>query len=269
MHHKSKFKFWIWKAKICTGNPHTQTSSSLTLTTPWSTNWVIQTVNHRAQGIRTRSEWKVKEKCHIRQGTVESIKCKYEINENKVKNNPKNLHSSVSLICFLKGLKFQCYIKGGWRVVWIGFWSYAPPHTSNSFASRELFQARERHIHLTSRNCNVRLLMLRLLSRPMLSVGSLTLIRWYPARVTIGSCLRPSPRWLVECRALCTWPLQWASAHWMKLRFHVGYISPLFHLKPVLGCGLWSCANFFIRIKRFLHKTSLSEFCTFTAFKPQ
>lgn len=48
---------------------------------------------------------------------------------------------------------------------------------------------------------------------PILSVHSLTRIRWCPARTTIGSCLRPSPRWLVEWLALRMWPLRWASAH--------------------------------------------------------
>lgn len=49
--------------------------------------------------------------------------------------------------------------KCGWRVVWIGFWSCAPPHTSHSFASRERFQASERHIRCMTPNCATQLLL--------------------------------------------------------------------------------------------------------------
>lgn len=44
--------------------------------------------------------------------------------------------------------------------------------------------------------------------------------RWCPARTTIGSSLRPSPRWLVEWQALGTWPLQWASSHGLARAAH-------------------------------------------------
>lgn len=54
----------------------------------------------------------------------------------------------------------------GRRVVWIGFWSCAPPHTSHSYASRKRFQARERHIHwMALTNSTMQLLMWQLLSQ--------------------------------------------------------------------------------------------------------
>lgn len=52
--------------------------------------------------------------------------------------------------------------KSGGRVVWIGFWSCAPPHPSHSFASRERFQVSESHIHLWRIIYASKLLLLRL-----------------------------------------------------------------------------------------------------------
>lgn len=69
--------------------------------------------------------------------------------DRKYKKGKENLNASILLN----------KRKGEWRVVWIGFWSGAPPHTSHSFASRERFQVSVRHIRQW-RNCTSWLLLL-------------------------------------------------------------------------------------------------------------